>query len=139
MGEKVLETGIFLPGGSAKAAFTVRNDMAEAAANILLENGHENAVYLTATNETNSFADIAAILSDLSGKQIHYTDPGTGVFIETLTNAGVPAEIVGMTAGFSQAIKEGEFFFENNDLENLLKRKPVSLKEFLASVYTPAT
>src|ERR1039457_6989782 len=35
MGEKVFETGIFLPAGAGRASFTLRLDMAEAAANIL--------------------------------------------------------------------------------------------------------
>ena len=139
MGEKVFETGIFLPGGTDKAAFTVRNDMAEAAANILIEDSHQNKIYLTATNETNSFADVARILSSISGKNVDYTDAPYGLFIEALTGAGVPEGIIGMIAGFSQAIKEGEFNFADNDLENLLHRKPTTLKDFLTAVYFPAS
>lgn len=137
MGEKVFETGIFLPAGDGKAAFTIRNDMAEAAANILIETGHVNKTYQTATNETNSFYDIANILSELSGKKVEYKDAPKEVFIQALTKAGVPGEIIGMIAGFSQAIKEGEFDFSNNDLEKLIKRKPTTVKEYLKSVYFP--
>ena len=131
MGEKVFETGIFLPAGDGKAAFTIRNDMAEAAANILVEAGHENKTYQTATNETNSFTDVAAILRELSGKKVEYKDAPKEVFIQALTKAGVPGEIIGMIAGFSLAIKEGEFDFSNNDLEKLIKRKPTTEKEYL--------
>ena len=137
MGEKVFETGIFLPAGDGKAAFTIRNDMAEAAANILVEAGHENKTYQTATNETNYFTDVAAILSELSGKKVEYKDAPKEVFIQALTKAGVPGEIIGMIAGFSLAIKEGEFDFSNNDLEKLIKRKPTTVKEYLKSVYFP--
>jgi NAD(P)H dehydrogenase (quinone) len=136
IGEKVLETGIFLPAGYTKAAFTVRNDMAEAAANILLESGHENAIYQTATNETNSYADIAAILSEISGKKVTYTDASAELFVETMKNAGVPDMYIGLIAGFSEAIKQGEFDFSNNDLEQLLNRKPTALKDFLKNVYS---
>jgi NAD(P)H dehydrogenase (quinone) len=136
IGEKVLETGIFLPAGYTKAAFTVRNDMAEAAANIIMENGHENAIYLTATNETNSYADIASILSEISGNTVTYTDAPADLFVETLKNAGVPDFYISLIAGFSEAIKQGEFDFSNNDLEQLLKRKPTTLKDFLKNVYS---
>jgi len=138
LGEKVLETGIFLPAGNTKAAFTVRNDIAEAAANIITGSGHENAIYQTATNETNSYADVASILSEITGKKVNYVDAPKEVFVETLTRAGVPAVYIGLFAGFSEAIRQGEFDFHNNDLERLLYRKPTSLKDYLKSVYTPA-
>ena len=41
MGDKVLETGIFLPAGDGKASLTSRIDLAEATANILTGSGHE--------------------------------------------------------------------------------------------------
>lgn len=138
LGEKVFETGIFLPGGNGKAAFTVREEMAEAAANVLIGEGHDNKVYATATNETNSFAHVAAILSDLVGKKVGYTDAPLDVFKETLGKAGVPEVVISMFSGFSQAIAQGEFDFENNDLEKLLNRKPVSLKAYLETVYVPS-
>jgi len=138
MGEKLFETGIFLPAGHTKAAFTVREDLAEAAANVLSEKGHENKVYLTANNELNSFDDIAGIMTGLSGREVQYVDAPHEVFIETLTKAGVPAEFIGMFAGFSKAIKQGEFDFANNDLEKLLKRKATSIKHFLRKVYFPS-
>jgi NAD(P)H dehydrogenase (quinone) len=138
MGEKLFETGIFLPAGEGKAAFTVRTDLAEAAANILAEDGHENKTYQTATNETNSFYDIASILTEWSGKKVEYTTAPLEVFNETLTKAGAPAQVIWMFGGFSQAIKEGEFDFTDNDLETLLKHKPTSVKDYLKSVYFTA-
>jgi len=43
-----------------------------------------------------------------------------------------------MFAGFSEAIKNGEFDFHNNDLERLLNKKPTSLKDYLKGVYSQA-
>ena len=50
LGEKVLETGVYLPAGNGKAAFTTRLDMAEAGAAVLTGNGHENKEYILAGN-----------------------------------------------------------------------------------------
>ena len=44
-GEKLLETGIYLPAGDGKGSFAIRHEMAEAAANVLVGKGHENKVY----------------------------------------------------------------------------------------------
>ncbi|MBK7212109.1 MAG: SDR family oxidoreductase [Bacteroidales bacterium] len=136
VGEKVFETGIFLPAGQGAAAFTSRLDMAEAAANIVIGSGHENKTYQVATNETNSFAEIANILSEISGKSVGYTAATVPVYTDVLTKAGVPAGYIYMFAGFSEAISQGEFDFTNNDLETLLNRRPTTLKDFLKAVYS---
>jgi NAD(P)H dehydrogenase (quinone) len=135
MGEKVLEIGIFLPTGNGRTAFTTRLNMTEAAANILSSDGHNNKEYIIANESNYSFNDVASLLSELSGKQITYISPEKEVFKDTLSKAGVPMELVGMISDFCEAIKHGEFANTGNDLEELLGRKPTSLKEYLKSVY----
>ncbi|PIB27170.1 SDR family oxidoreductase [Maribacter sp. 4G9] len=134
-GEKVMETGVFLPAGDTKAAFALRDDMAEATANIMMTEGHENKVYNFSNTENVSIGEMATSLSEIAGKEVTYTSPSTEVYIETLTKANVPADYVGMFAGFSTAINQGEFTVENSDLENILGRKPTSAKQFLSMVY----
>ena len=134
-GKKVMETGVFLPAGDTKAAFALRDDMAEATANVLITEGHENKVYNFSNTENVSVGEMAASLSEITGKEVPYTSPSTEVYVETLTNANVPADYVGMFAGFSSAILQGEFTVEKTDLENILGRKPTTAKQFLSMVY----
>lgn len=134
-GEKVLETGVFLPAGKTKAAFTLRDDMAEATANVLITTGHENKEYAFSNTENLSIEEVAKSLSEIVGEEVPYTSPTKEIYIETLTNANVPAEFVGMFSGFAEAIKEGEFEINTNDLENLLGRKPTTAKQYLKMVY----
>ena len=136
MGKKVLETGIFLPAGDGNASFAPRLDMAEAAANIISGEGHENKEYLI-TNDTNySFADVASLLSELTGRQVLYHSPSAEIFTETLSKVGVPMDMIVMSAGFCEAIRQGEFSTTKSDLGYQLGRKPTTLKEYLKSVYT---
>ncbi len=135
LGEKVLETGVFLPAGNGKAAFATRENMAEAAAAILATAGHENKEYVLAGDSNYSLHDVAKTLSELTGKQIAYTSPEVTVYTETLAKAGVPHEYAGMFAGFGVAIAQGEFETASTDLATLLQRKPTTLKEYLQSVY----
>lgn len=135
-GEQVLETGIFLPAGDTKSAFTLRNDMAEATANILTSQGHENKEYSFSNTENISLHEVAQNLSEIVGKEVNYISPSQAVYVETLTTAGVPAEYIGMFAGFAEAIKQGEFSSEKTDLENILGRKPTTAKAFFTKVYT---
>ena len=134
-GEQVLATGIFLPAGDAKSAFALRNDMAEATANVLTSQGHENKEYSLSNTENISIQEIAEDLTEIAGKQINYVSPPQDVYVETLTKAGVPAEYIGLFAGFAEAMKQGEFTIEKTDLENLLGRKPKTAKQYLAEVY----
>lgn len=136
LGEKVLETGVFLPAGNGKASFTSRINMAEAAANILTSEGHDNKEYVITANENCSLQDVSDLLTDISGREVKYLNPPKDLYIETTTKAGMPVEFAEMFASFSEAIKQGEFETTNSDLENILGRKPTSLKQYLTLNYS---
>ncbi|GGA88096.1 NAD(P)-dependent oxidoreductase [Flavobacterium palustre] len=135
LGDQVLESGIYFPVGEGQAAYVSRNDLAEAAANILISEGHENKEYAMNNIENYSFQDIAETLSKITNKEISYLSPASEEYAVTLKNAGVPEEYIGMFVGFAEAIKQGEFKTDSSDLEKLLGRKPATLADFLKEVY----
>lgn len=135
LGDNVLETGIFLPAGNGKVAYTARQDMAEAASIILTNPQHQNKEYVISTDMNYTLDEVSAMLSELSGKPISNINPSMEVFKDSMAQAGVPDEIITMMAIFSKAIEEGEFESYTNDLEMLIGRKPTVLKEFLKSIY----
>ncbi|MCQ9636348.1 SDR family oxidoreductase [Chryseobacterium sp. WG14] len=136
MGEKVLETGIFLPAGETKFAFALRAEMAEAMANVMTTKEHESKEYAISNTENVSLKDIALDLSKITGKEVKYVSPTVEIYKETLTKAHVPAEYVEMFAGFAEAIRKGEFQTEKTDLEFLLGRRPTTTKDFLTQLYS---
>lgn len=139
MGNKVLETGtIFLPAGEGKVSYALRKDLAEAAANILLSNGHENKIYEFSSSKSASFQDIATLLSELSGKPIHYASPSQELFQQEMSKAGVPSELIGLVATFSEGIKQGEFDHPAAILREILQREPVKVKDYLTVAYNLA-
>jgi len=132
----VLETGtIYLPAGDGKVPYASRADMGAAGAAVLTGTGHENQSYELSNDTSYSFADIAQVLSDLTGKNIQYVSPDAEEFGTALAAAGVPAGAIEMTAGFCVAIGQGEFDFPATTLEKLLGRKPESAAEFLKATY----
>lgn len=135
LGEKVLETGIFWPAGQGKLAAVTRENMAEATANVLTGKGHENKSYHISAPESFSLGDVATLLSAVTGKTVPYLDPSVEDYKQALQKAGVPAEYIGVFAGFAEATKQGEFDATSTDLEKLLGRKPLAIKEFLTNVY----
>lgn len=135
IGEKALETGVYWPAGNAKLAVVAREDMAEAAANVLTGSGHENKEYIIANTEKITFYDVAETLSNITGKALPYISPSQDEYKAALTTAGVPEMYINMFAGFAEAIKQGEFDSPQTDLEQLLGRKPISTAAFLEKFY----
>jgi NAD(P)H dehydrogenase (quinone) len=136
IGDRVLETGvIFQPAGEGKTAFILRSDLAEAGVEALTGQGHENRSYELTGPQAVSYADIAAKISAITGKNVSYVSPTPEVFTAELTKAGVPAAYIGLFAGFSGAAKEGEFANVSTDLEKLTGRKGGSVEAYLEQVY----
>jgi len=134
-GEKVFEHGINLPGGEGKVSYALRSEMAEAAANVLAGEGHENKVYHITGAELYSYREVAETLTSLSGKQVLYRDADEATFVSNLLQAGVPQRIAVIKNGFAVDIKHGLYEVVSPDLENLLGRKPALLKEMLKQIY----
>ncbi|SJZ86761.1 SDR family oxidoreductase [Sediminibacterium ginsengisoli] len=132
-GVNIAQTGIAVPAGNGKVPFATRSDMAEAAANVLTQPGHENKQYPIGNGIAYSFADIAATCATITGKPVNYTDLSHEAFLENLKNAGVPDGLAAFTAGFALAIKNDEFNLPDDTLEKLLGRKPQSLEAYLRS------
>jgi NAD(P)H dehydrogenase (quinone) len=136
MGDKVLETGVFLPAGKGKVPFASRTDMGIAGAKLMLGTGHENKWYQLAGDVSYTFDDIAAILSELSGKPVSYVSPSQEEYTTQLSAAGVPGEMAHVFGAFAQSMKQGEFDLPDTTLEKILGRKPESVKEYLKKAYS---
>ena len=136
IGDNVLETGvIYQPAGNGKAAFTLREDMAEIAAHLLTTEGHENKEYDITSDKAYSYRDIAAFISVITGKTIDYSSPTIEEFNRTMTEAGVPEMYIGLFAGFSLAMEKGELDETNSVIEQLVGRKATSVEDYLKTVY----
>lgn len=129
MGEHVLQSGtIAQPAGNGKSAYASRNDMAEVAAKILTSKGHEGKTYRLAGEKSYSYADVASIMTEVTGKDIKYFSTTTEEFGNMLKAAHVPDPYIGMFTAFSVAKGKGEFDTPGATLEKLLGRKPTSWK-----------
>jgi NAD(P)H dehydrogenase (quinone) len=136
VGENVLQSGlIYLPAGEGKAAYVSRDNMAEAAASLLLSDGHQNKIYNVSNNQSVSYAEIAELMSKITGKEIRYLSPSVEEFNAELGKAGVPEDIIGLMSSFSQAISQKEFDLPDDTLEKLLGRKPDTMSDYLSAVY----
>jgi len=138
-GSQVLENQTLLfPATEGKTAFATSGDMAAGGAAVLLNDAgkFDNQAIDIAGSQAVSWEEIASMISAITGKQIRYVSPEISAYKQALTQAQVPPVFVNMLAGFAQATAEGEFDSTTGELENLIGRKPVSVAEYLKTVYS---
>ncbi len=135
VGPRVLETGISLPAGQGKVAFALRIDMAEAIANALIGAPAGPKIYNLTGSEAYSFDDVAAALTDLAGKVVAYTPAEKAAFERQMKERGTPEIVVQRVSNFLTDIKNGQEDEVTPDLENLLGRKPTSLREGVKTLF----
>lgn len=135
IGEQVLETGVFFPAGEGKVAYASRTDLAEAIAKIVVSDAYDNQSLPLTNIENYSYADVAEILTELSGKEVSFVSPSPEVYEETLKGFQLPEPIIQMSLAFAAGIKNNDFDTTFSNLETILGRKPQTLKTYLQSVY----
>ena len=136
IGTNVLETQtIFLPAGKGKVNFALRNEIAEALANVLTTEEHGNKSYNIGGETTVSFREIADCLTEISGKKISYISPDVETYKQELSKHNMPEQAVNMVAAFAVAFSENAMDVPSKDLNNLLGRNATDVKTFLSETF----
>lgn len=135
VGERFYDTGIHLPVGQGRVPFALRSEMGEAIANALLEDDCGNRVYELTGSEAYSFDDVAAALTNLSGKEVQYTPTEKSAFEAQLKERSLPDVVARRVVGFLTDIKNGQEDAVSPDMEQLLGRKPASLEAGLKVLF----
>lgn len=134
-GDRALEKGIFLPAGDGKVSFALRSEMGEAMANVLLNGNSEKRVYNFTGNKHYSFFAIAAALTELTGREVKYTNVETALYKEMMKQRNLPEPVIQKIVDFITDIKNNQEANIYNDLENQLGRKPTGLKDGLKVLF----
>lgn len=115
--------------GNGKVGWVLRSELAEATANILATDGHENKVYeLGGKNLTQE--EFVAALNEVTGKDIQVISIDDAAFKDML-KGNVPDPAIDMMIMVQASIREGKLENHDSDLETLLGRKPATVKEAL--------
>jgi NAD(P)H dehydrogenase (quinone) len=124
-----------LPGlAENRAAFVARNDVAAAAAGILLGEGHAGAIYNATGPERLSGAERAGLIADITGRPIAFRVITEQQLRAGLTQAGLPAPAIDIVVSIQASFAAGAFDILTGDVERLGGRPPKSLRDVL----TPA-
>lgn len=127
-------SGVLAAPRDGKVSWTAHGDLAAAAAAILMEEGRLDGPTppLTA-GETQDLSDVAAILSSLYGRSVERRIVADEEQAARMAGRGTPSAVVDITLGMYRAARAGEFAAVDPTLAALLGRKPMSLRDVLAS------
>ncbi|WP_201986606.1 SDR family oxidoreductase [Hymenobacter rubidus] len=136
VGEGTLPSGkLYSSADDGKVSYALREEIAQALANVLTSEGHDNQIYDIAPGPAYSFQDIAAGLSEATGQPVEYAPVSGEEIAASLREHQVPEPFINLLLGMSKAMKDGEFDAASSTFEKLLGSKPTDLKTYLAGVY----
>jgi NAD(P)H dehydrogenase (quinone) len=130
-GNALSDGKIYYPAGEGKISYASRIDIAEALAGELLRKRSGNEVFHITGSIAAGFDTIAALLRSEKSLPGEYIDIPDEAFAEVLADAGMGEEEINFYISMSHSIKADEFAGVHNDLENLLGRRPKTLKEYI--------
>ncbi|MBC8033258.1 MAG: SDR family oxidoreductase [Chitinophagaceae bacterium] len=122
---------VYVPASTGKVSTIDANDIAAVAAAALTEEGHIGKTYELTGPELFTYHDIAALLTEITGKTIVYPAPSPQEFAATLEAAGAPAFIASYMNNVYKLISDNFVGYISNDVEKVTGKKPTPLREVL--------
>jgi NAD(P)H dehydrogenase (quinone) len=128
----VSEDGVIAgPAGDGRLSAVARDDIADAIAVMLVEDGHEGATYDLTGPEAFTMAEAAAEISRATGREVTYRDETLEEAYASRASYGAPDwEVDGWVTSYA-AIAAGEIAKVSDDVRKLTGREPIGLAEFL--------
>ncbi len=128
-----LETGEVAAPEDGPVSWTAHDDLAEAAAIALTDEGRLDGVTPPLTGSAAvDLAGLAAIAAEVTGRPITRTVVSDAQYRDQLVGHGVPEPAADMLVGLFAASRQGEFAAVDPALERLLGRPPLTVREVLA-------
>lgn len=112
-----------------KISSATRSDFAEAAAVVLVGEGHVGKVYELGGDEAYTLKDLAAEISKQVGKTIPYNNLSEAEYADTLTSMGLPEGLAKAFASFDTGAAHDDLFNDGKVLSQLIGRPTTSLSE----------
>jgi NAD(P)H dehydrogenase (quinone) len=120
--------------GAGRVASASRTDYAEAAARVLVGEGHAGKIYELTGTKAWDYRELAATAAELLGRPVVFKNLTAAERKAGLVAAGLPEGAAGFVTSLDQAIEAGTLAAASDDLEKLLGHKPLSLKDGLKAV-----
>ena len=124
---------VLVPAGEGRTAFVDVRDIADAAVRALTETHlptHANRAYELTGREALTYAEVATILSQVLGRPIAYRRPSALRFYRHMRARGHPRAYVAVMLALYSTARFGLAAHLSPELEQLLKRAPITFAQF---------
>jgi NAD(P)H dehydrogenase (quinone) len=133
---RAIETGVLAHNrGSGRVAYVARDDCAAAAAAVLLQDGHDRAVYDITGDESYGAGALGALYAALGGKPVALRPIDDATFVAALVGKSTDGHLrygAELLASFGRAIRDGYLDVRSDAVAKLTGREPRSLRDVLA-------
>ncbi|TQM64217.1 SDR family oxidoreductase [Humibacillus xanthopallidus] len=125
------------PAGDGRAAVVSHDDIARAAVAVLRDPAaHVGRTYDLTGPEALSFADMAAVIREVTGRDVSFHDETVEEAYASRAAYGAPDWQVDAWVSTYTAVRAGELDGVSDDVERLTGRRPMSLREHLQSKHS---
>lgn len=132
--DMVLGGAIILPAGNTPEPFVDVDDIADVVVAALTEDGHNGEVYEVTGPRLLTMADIAAELSQATGRKIAYVDVPHDAFIDEISGSGAPKDVVWMLDYLFATVLDGRNARLADGVERALGRPPKDFTDYAREV-----
>ncbi|WP_226530627.1 SDR family oxidoreductase [Metabacillus niabensis] len=116
--------------GEGKVGWALQQDYADAAAAVLVGNGHENTVY-ELSGPLLTQEELASALGNVLDKEIPVQQVSDQKYAEIMKGLGLPDFVIPIVVGIQESIRNGSLEVESNDFEKVLGRPVTPINEAL--------
>ncbi|WP_322414781.1 SDR family oxidoreductase [Mesorhizobium huakuii] len=121
----------YTSAGDGRIAHGARDDMAAAIAAGLASGSTDSKTYTLTGPQAYTTAEIAALVSEVTGKPLEVIQLPDEALTEGVKAAGVPEEFANVIVSFDANTRSGRIAMVTDAVETLSGRKPQTLKQFL--------
>ncbi|GAA1135954.1 MULTISPECIES: SDR family oxidoreductase [Microbacterium] len=126
------ESGVLAAGvGDGRVASASRKDFADAAAVVLLEDGHLGQVYELGGDVAWNYDELAAAFAEITGREVSYVRLGADEQVAALRAAGLDEGTAGFVAALDAGIRDGALADTDGTLARLIGRPTTPLVDGL--------
>ena len=118
---------------NGKVGFAMKYDYADAAASALIGSNNENKIYELSGNPI-TYDEFAQVLGNVLGKEISVKHVDDDAYAATLKQLGMADIMIPMLVATKKGTRDGLMEVHSNDLEMLLGRPAISLKNGLTTI-----
>jgi len=121
---------IYLPWGNGTASFVDTRDIASVAAKALTSDGHGGRIYTLTGPATLGIAEVALILSQVTGREFKYVDVPEAAARDGMLQAGVPQWQVELVMELHAVNKQNRWSAVTSDIEKVTGTAPTDFVQF---------